>query len=60
MELLISDIALNLTYDQAYKMFLHENDIEILDELLEFFISIQNYNACAAMKELFREKCLKN
>lgn len=60
METLLYRISANFTYIEVYEIFLPENDIRILDEILEYFVSIQNYNACAAIKDLVKEKCLKN
>lgn len=57
---LLYRLSANFTYTEVYEIFLAENDIRVLDEILEYFVSIQNYNACAAIKELVKEKCLKN
>ncbi len=60
MQSLLYRLSANFTYNEVYEIFLTENDIDVLDEILEYFVSIQNFNACAAIKELVREKCLKN
>jgi len=60
MEALLYRLSAGFTYDEVYEIFLAENDISVLDEILEYFASIQNYNACAAIKELVKDKCLKN
>lgn len=60
MEALIYRLSANFTYNEVYEIFLSENDINILDEILEYFTSIQNYNACCAIRDLFKEKSLKN
>ena len=60
MEALIYRLSANFTYNEVYEIFLTENDMRVLDEILEYFISIQNYNACSAIRDLFKEKCLKN
>jgi len=60
MESLIYRLSANFTYNEVYEIFLAENDIHVLDEILGYFISIQNYNACRAIKDLFKEKSLKN
>ncbi len=60
MEPLIYRLSANFTYNEVYEIFLTENDMRVLDEILAYFISIQNYNACSAIRDLFKEKCLKN
>lgn len=60
MESLIYRLSANFTYNEVREIFLAENDIEVLDEILGYFISIENYNACRAIKDLFKDKCLKN
>jgi len=60
MQSLIYHLSANFTYNEVREIFLAENDIHVLDEILEYFISIQNYNACCAIRDLFKEKCLKN
>lgn len=60
MRSLIYRLSANFTYEEVYEIFLHENNLNILDEILEYFISIQNYNACSAIKALIKDKCLKN
>jgi hypothetical protein len=60
MESLLYRLSTNFTYNEVYEIFLTENDIHVLDKILEYFISIQNYNACSAIKDLVKEKCLKN
>jgi hypothetical protein len=57
---LLYRLSANLTYHEVFEIFLAENDMQVLDKILEYFVSIQNYNACAAIKELVKEKCLKN
>lgn len=60
MEALIYRLSANFTYNEVYEIFLTENDMRVLDEILEYFISIQNYSACSAIRDLFKEKGLKN
>ena len=60
MEALIYRLSANFTYNEVYEIFLNENDMRVLDEILEYFISIQNYSACSAIRDLFKEKSLKN
>lgn len=60
MKSLLYRLSANFNYNEVYEIFLTENDISVLDEILEYFLSIQNYNACAAIKQLVKEKCLKN
>lgn len=60
MKSLIYRLSANFTFNEVYEIFLHENDITVLDEILGYFISIQNYNACSAIKALIKDKCLKN
>ncbi len=60
MESLIYHLSANFTYNEVREIFLAENDIRVLDEILEYFISIQNYNACSAVRDLFKEKGVKN
>ena len=60
MESMLYRLSANFTYSEVYEIFLAENDIHVLDEILEYFISIQNFEACSAIKELVKEKCLKN
>ncbi len=60
MESLIYRLSANFTYNEVYEIFLAENDINVLDEILEYFTSIQNYRASSAIKDLIKEKCWKN
>lgn len=60
MESMLYRLSASFSYSEVYEIFLGENDITVLDEILEYFVSIQNYNACAAIKELVKEKCMKN
>lgn len=60
MESLLYRLSANLNYEEVYEIFLAENDISVLDRIFEYFTSIQNYDACSAIKELVKEKCLKN
>lgn len=60
METMLYRLSAGFSYDEVYEIFLPENDITVLDEILEYFVSIQNFNACSAIKELVKEKCLKN
>ena len=60
MKSLLYRLSASFTYSEVYEIFLAENDIQVLDEILEYFVSIQNFDACAAIKELVKEKCLKN
>lgn len=48
------------SYDETYEFFLSVNDVTILDELLQYYISIENHNATFALKALFKEKSLRN
>jgi hypothetical protein len=60
MESLIYHLSANFTYEEVYEIFLAENDIDVLDDILRYFLSIENYNACSAIQNLFKDKCLKN
>ena len=60
MKSLIYRLSANFTYDEVYEIFLDENDIHVLDEILGYFLSIENYKASSAIKALIRDKCLKN
>ncbi len=60
MKSLIYRLSANFTYNEVYEIFLNENDINVLDEIQKYFISIENYNACSAIKALINDKCLKN
>lgn len=48
------------SFDETYDFFLSVNDMSLLDEVTQYYISIENNEAAWALEELFREKCLKN
>jgi hypothetical protein len=60
MQIPVSGFIGHFSHDETYQFFLFENSVEVLDEMLAYFISIENYNACSAIGRLFREKGARN
>ena len=50
----------HFSFQETYSFFLSVNDVTILDEALQYFISIENTNASTALAVLFEEKSLRN
>ncbi|MDB5248792.1 MAG: hypothetical protein JWQ40_3186 [Segetibacter sp.] len=50
----------SFTFTETYQFFLSVNDVTVLDEVLQYYISIENLNATSALKVLFKEKSLRN
>ncbi|HEX8355761.1 MAG TPA: hypothetical protein VF610_00030 [Segetibacter sp.] len=60
MEFSVSHLIGHFNYDETYEFFLFENNIEVLDEMLNYYIKIENYSACSALRTLYIEKSVRN
>lgn len=56
----VASLIGHFSFEETYEFLLPENNIEVLDEMLNYFISIENYTACSAIGKLYKEKSLRN